>query len=128
MSLLFKRGKRASKRLTTAQILNLAVDRILTDKMYLDPGLRCIDVARAISTNRTYLWDALRTRGMGFQEFLSRYRLRYFILNAAEFQELTCMEIAERCGFNDAKSLNRYLQQMFGITLSDYMKKVSKGL
>ena len=128
MSLLFKRRRRGRRRISNSEILIRATDKILVDRLYLDARLKCIDVAKAIGTNRTYLWDAIRSRGFGFQEYLSKFRVRYFIENAPFHTDLSCAEIAEMCGFNDAKSLNRYLKQLFGITLSEYMKKVARGL
>lgn len=128
MSLLFKRRRAGRVRLSNTEILRRATDTILADRLYLDTSLKCNDVAKAIGTNRTYLWDALRSRGFGFQEYLSKFRLRYFIENAPRYSDCSCAEIAEICGFNDAKSLNRYLKQMFGITLYEYMKKIAQGL
>lgn len=128
MIVLFKRKRWRLKRASKAEIISQATDKILADKLYLDAGLKCIDVARAIGTNRTYLWAALSDRGLGFQEYMSRFRLRYFIERASAYRDLSCAEIAERCGFNDAKALNRHLKRMFGITLFDYMKKVNQGV
>ena len=128
MAPLFRRRRWRLKRPAKAEIISQATDKILSDRLYLDARLRCIDVARAIGTNRTYLWEALHDCGMGFQEYVSRFRLRYFIGKAEAYKHLSCAEIAEKCGFNDAKALNRYLKRWFGITLNDYMKKVSQGL
>lgn len=128
MAPLFKRHKWGLKRTVKIAILSRATEKILVDRLYLDASLRCIDVARAIGTNRTYLWEALRYCGFGFQEYMSKFRIRHFIEKAHDYRDLSCAEIAEKCGFNDSKSLNRYLKQMFGITLKDYMKKVSQGL
>ena len=127
MALLFKRRRWRLTRAAKAEIISQATDKILADKLYLDADLRCIDVARAIGTNRTYLWAALSDCGLGFQEYMSRFRLRYFIEKAAAYRDLSCAEIAEKCGFNDAKAMNRHLKRMFGMTLLDYMKKVNLG-
>ncbi|MBP5505958.1 MAG: helix-turn-helix domain-containing protein [Bacteroidales bacterium] len=128
MSPLFRRRRSLRRYVSKADILSRATDKLLTDQLYLNPGLRCIDVAKAIGTNRTYLWDALRDTGYGFQEYVIKFRLRYFIWKAYEYRELSCAEIAERCGFNNPKVLNRCLKKTFGLTLSEYMEKVSQGL
>ena len=109
-------------------IIRAATYKILSERLYLDSQIRCVDVAKAIGTNRTYLWEALRLRGMGFQEFMGKFRIRYFIEKAYEFRDLPSDSIAERCGFGDRSTLNRYLKRMFGITLMEYMKMVSQGL
>lgn len=126
--LLFRRKRARQKKLPKSVILSRATEKILTEKMYLNPALKCDDVAKAIGTNRTYLWDSLRLKGYGFQEYLSKFRLRHFIEKAPEYRDLSCAEIAELCGFGDTKQLNRYLKQLFGITLFEYMKWISRGL
>lgn len=122
MSFLSRGGKAARERLRQARILYLATEIIVRDNMFLDTNLKSSDVAKAIGTNRTYLWQALRERGFGFQEYLSRFRLCYFIENASAFSGMQGMEIAERCGFNDKKALNKYLKKAIGVTFTEYMK------
>ena len=87
----------------------------------------CFQVAKLICTNRTYLWEALHWRGLGFQDYLSKFRVRHFIQNAPQYRSMEKEEIAERCGFNDAKTLDKYLKQMFSISLSEYLKLMSRG-
>lgn len=107
-------------------IIARATDAILSGKLYLEPSLKCSDVAAKIGTNRTYLWETLRVRGFGFQDYLSKFRIRHFIQNAGTFRGLRSDEIAEKCGFNNPKALNKYLKAMMGITLLDYMKRIEK--
>ena len=128
MILLARIRKRRKERISLEDIYSRATDRILTDALYLKKDLKCNDVAKAIGTNRTYLWKALGKHRMGFQEYLSKFRVRYFIENARSYCGLQIEEIAERCGFNNAKFLSRYLKKLFGISLSDYMKLVCRGL
>ena len=65
--------------------------------------------------------------GDGFQDYLSKFRVRHFIQNAPQYRSMEKEEIAERCGFNDAKTLDKYLKQMFSISLSEYLKLMSRG-
>ena len=125
---LFRIRKRRKKKLQLEEILSLATDKILTDSLYLKKDLKCNDVAKAIGTNRTYLWKALGKHRLGFQEYLSKFRVRHFIENARSYGGLHATEIAERCGFNNPKFLSKYLKQLFGISLSDYMKLIDRGL
>ena len=128
MSPLFKRRKWVLKRPVKATIIKDATDAILTKRLYLNPRTRCIDVAKAIGTNRTYMWEALHWRGLGFQEFMGRFRIRYFIERAPEFRGLTTAEIAQKCGFGDVRSFHRYLKKMFGMTPTEYMEVIDRGL
>lgn len=109
-------------------ILALATDCILKMNLYLDPTLKCSQVAKAICTNRTYLWEALSSRGLGFQEYLAKFRICYFLENARSFTGLSTAEIAERCGFTDAKHLSKYLKAMLGVSLFDYMRLLKKSV
>ena len=120
--------QRSNKRRRLETILRKANIWVLAGKMYLNPSLRCSQVAKAIGTNRTYLWEALGRHGLGFQEYLSKFRILHFIEHAREYTDLKGAEIAELCGFNDAKSLNRYLKQTLGVSLSYYMKSLSNAL
>lgn len=124
---LFKKIKQARKRARTMEdILSRATEMVFAKRMFLNPALKCADVAKAIGTNRTYLWIALGRHKIGFQEYLSKFRIVYFIENARLYKGLQCSEIAEMCGFNGAKFLSKYLRQMFGLSLADYMKLLCK--
>lgn len=122
------RRSRRKKDQKMEDILARATEVVLAGKLFLNPNLHCTDVAKAIGTNRTYLWEALGRHGFGFQDYLSKFRVRYFIEHASLYKNLPCSEIAEQCGFNGAKFLSKYLKQMFGVSLSDYMKYICRGL
>ncbi len=116
----FSAGRPCSGR--QADILMRASEKILSERLYLNSALRCSDVARAIGTNRTYLWEALSQRGLGFREYLAKFRVRHFILHAASYGGMQREEIAELCGFNDHRQLGRYLKAMFGVTVAEYLR------
>ena len=120
------RRKRRYPGSDTETIIARATEVIMAGKLYLDPTLNCSDIACRIGTNRTYLWKALRRKGFGFQDFLSKFRIRHFIKSADTYKGLRGNEIAERCGFNNSKALNKYLKEMMGLTLLDYMKRIEK--
>ncbi len=116
------------KRPDKAAILSKATGKIISERLYLQPRLRCTDVAKAIGTNRTYLWSSLRSKGCGFQEYLSMFRIIHFIKNASGYRNHPSREVAELCGFNDPKQLNHYLKKNLGVTLPEYMNWVEQGL
>lgn len=122
MSLLTRIRSRRNKRRKNKEIIVLANLLLMEDDLYLDSTLKCSRVAQGIVTNRTYLWEALHPLGLGFQSYLARFRIIYFIKHAREFAFLSKEEIAERCGFTHEKYLNKYLKDMFGLTLSEYLK------
>lgn len=128
MILLPLHRKSLAGKLKVADILDKATSTIISGKLYLNPELKCRDIAKAIGTNRTYIWQAIRLQGGGLQGYLARFRLNYFIRNAPGFIGLRSVEIAERCGFNDRKSLNKYLKRALGFSLAEYMRLIKQGL
>jgi YesN/AraC family two-component response regulator len=121
-----RRRRRRSKDQLNSDIIDLANNYILEHTLYLDSTLNCNRVAKGIGTNRTYLWEALSSCGLGFQEYLSKFRIVFFIENARDFTRLSSSEIAERCGFSDAKHLGKYLKDMLGVGLPEYMRLLKK--
>ena len=118
--------KKVAGRLRTADIMAKVNSAIITDRLYLNPELKCRDIANAIGSNRTYVWQALSRQKVGFREYLARFRLHYFIRNAHCFAGMSGMEIAERCGFNDRKALNKCLKKALGLSLAEYMHLFSR--
>ncbi|MBO4558223.1 MAG: hypothetical protein J5693_06415 [Bacteroidales bacterium] len=119
--MLFRRRKRPLSKDKKAQILYSAAKKLLKEKLYLDSGLKCTDLSKEICTNRTYVWETLRSLDLGFQDYVCRFRLAYFIEHAREFRGLSSPEISERCGFSDPRQLNRQLKQLLGVTIQEYM-------
>ena len=126
MYLLTRLRSRRKKRRKHIEIIALANLLLMEDDLYLDSTLKCSRVAQGIGSNRTYLWAALHKLGPGFQGYLARFRIIYFIKHAQEFAFLPKGEIAERCGFTHEKYLNKYLKNMFGMTLSEYLKIIRR--
>ncbi len=126
MSLL--RGRGYDRKLRREDVLRQATDVIAGKRLFLNPDLKLNDVVRAAGTNRTYLWDAIHSLGLGFRDYLARFRLVYFIERARleEYRNLSNDDIAERCGFSSKKLLDRYLQKNLGISLSRYMEIVRR--
>lgn len=122
MSLLTRLRSRRKKRLKNKEIIVLANVLLMEDDLYLETTLKCSRVAQGVGSNRTYLWEALHPLGLGFQGYLARFRILFFIKHARELAFLPKGEIAERCGFTHEKYLNKYLKEMFGMTLSEYLK------
>ena len=127
MFLLTKLRSRRKKRRKNKEIITMANEMLMANDLYLDSSLKCSRVAQGIGSNRTYLWEALHTLGVGFQGYLARFRVIYFIKHARELAFLPKAEIAERCGFSHEKYLNKYLKEMFGMTLSEYLKIIRQG-
>jgi AraC-like DNA-binding protein len=70
-----------------------------------------------------------REYGMGFREFLNRYRVEYLIahLNKPEWQQFTLEAIATECGFSSRITFFKNFKQITGQTPSKYIKEKHKN-
>ena len=123
------KGRGYDRAVRREEVLRQASDIIAGKRLFLNPELRFNDVVRAAGTNRTYLWDAMHSLGLGFRDYLARFRVVYFIEHAwlEEYRSLSNDDIAERCGFSSKKLLDRYLQKIIGISFSRYMEIVRRN-
>ena len=69
-----------------------------------------------------------REYGMGFREFLNRYRVNYFIDNRdnPDWKNLTLEAIAAECGYSTRSTFIANFKQITGQTPSEYIKNASK--
>jgi len=65
-----------------------------------------------------------REYGMGFREFLNRYRVNFFKdnLNNAAWKNLTLEAIAEECGFSNRNTFIKNFREITGQTPSEFVK------
>jgi AraC-like DNA-binding protein len=70
-----------------------------------------------------------REYGMGFREFLNRYRVEYLIANLdkPEWQNFTLEAIATECGFSSRITFLKNFKQITGQTPSKYIKEKHKN-
>ena len=69
-----------------------------------------------------------REYGMGFREYINRYRVEYLLqnINKPEWKNLTLEAIGEECGFNSRITFIKNFKQITGSTPSDYFKENSR--
>ena len=65
-----------------------------------------------------------REYGMGFREFLNRYRMNFFIdnLNNPQWKNLKIEAIAELCGFQSRNTFTKNFKEFSGQTPSEFIK------
>ncbi|MEN9570229.1 MAG: hypothetical protein RL172_1460 [Bacteroidota bacterium] len=63
--------------------------------------------------------------GMGFREFLNRYRVKYLLANIekSEWKNYTIEAIAAECGFSNRVTFFKNFKQITGKSPSEYLKK-----
>ena len=79
-----------------------------TEKPYLDPNFKLIDLMRALPMNRTYLSEFINTTyGCTFYQFVTRYRIEEAKRIMRENSELKMADVAARSGFSSQSALSR---------------------
>ena len=128
------RRKRRQERLRKAKLADIiarADKLIYSKKLFLKRDFSKNDLAIELSTNRTYIREALLAyKHCDWRSYINSFRVRYYleIARLEENKHITVAELAEKCGFGSAHTLNLYLKQSYGITASAYRKNLSMSL
>lgn len=102
---------------------------IYKKRLFLKHDFSKNDLARELGTNRTYLGEAMLTCRRGkWNEYINSFRLRYFMEEVClkDTRRVRIVDLAERCGFGSANTLNHYLKEKYGITAAAYRKAMTK--
>lgn len=93
-------------------------------RLFLQPKLTLLDVAKAIQTNKSYLSFYLHNvRKTTFYDFINQYRIEEAcrLMNEPEIgQKYVLTQIATLSGFNSISTFNRYFYKIKGILPSKY--------
>ncbi len=94
-------------------------------KPYLDPNFSLDQLVTYTRLPRYFVSAFInREYGLGFKEFLNRYRVEYFKDNVGlqEWNHLTLEGMATLCGFGSRSSFIRNFKQITGQTPTDFLK------
>lgn len=107
--------------------LNYLAERIVeaveSRGLYLNPDLRITDISNVLSTNRTYISQAINLKlGGNFSDFINNYRIEHTkqLLINPERSNYTIEAIAEESGYATVASLNRLFKLKTGMTPNQY--------
>lgn len=99
------------------------------EKLYLNPDIKLIDVARRIGTNKTYLSRALNTRlSKNFCQFVNHYRIREACLMFLKDPGLDIRPLAEQCGFSSQSNFSIVFKYNTGLTPGDWARMIKAKL
>ena len=109
--------------LSSSEPLFLKVEEVMVrQRLYRNPNLSLVALARMVGVNRTYLYRSLSCRGLTFYTYVGSFRLQEAMLHIGKAVESgtppDMEEIAERSGFANARAMNYYLGSTLGISLS----------
>ena len=101
---------------------------IVKKELYLDSRFSRTQLAREVGSNRTYVTKALKSHGLGFYDYLNRYRLERAkqILSRRENSSMLMEEVAYGSGFSSVRIMNYCMVRSDGFTASQYRKKILK--
>lgn len=94
------------------------------EKLFIDPALNREELAKRLSTNRTYLVDAIRTYGDNktVREYLNDYRLKHAASLLAQSCKLSIEQICHDSGFTSRSVFYRLFRDSYGMSPAEYRK------
>ena len=96
------------------------------NKLYLDPSLTLIDVARKIGLAPSHVSQIINESfNQNFRDFINKYRIEESkLLLTRRNQNLNILGIAHDAGFNSKSSFNSAFKKHTGTTPKEYRKEV----
>lgn len=93
-----------------------------TDKPYLNPEFRLLDLRQVLPLNRTYLSQLINAEyGCNFYQFVTNYRIEEAKRLMTEHPEMTMEDVAIQSGFSSARTLYRAFDREVEMTPKEWM-------
>lgn len=102
-----------------------------SEKPYLDPDLKQINLAQAIGCSSTELSQIMNQYlKAGFTDFVNKYRIEEFKQRVQDkaSAKYTLTALSEQCGFSSRSSFFRAFKKQTGQTPLEYLKSVNKDV
>lgn len=97
-----------------------------TEKPYLNPNFKLIDLMQVLPMNRTYLSEFINTTyGCTFYQFVTRYRIEEAKRLMRECPELKMADVAIRSGFSSQPAFSKIFTKETGQTPREWYKQFS---
>ncbi len=95
-----------------------------TEKPYLNPEFRLLDLRQVLPLNRTYLSQLINTEyGCNFYQFVTNYRIEEAKQLMKAHPDMLMQDIAEQCGFSSPTVFARIFSREVGMTPSEWSKQ-----
>lgn len=100
-------------------------DYLLSTQLYRNNKLRRRELTSALSTNETYLYNAVKAAtSMTLQQYINSLRLK----DAKEMLEkqprITVESVSHTCGFNCTRTFYRLFREKYGMSPTEHRKAV----
>lgn len=105
------------------------INRILKEKMFLNPTISLASMAERLNTNRTYLSNSIHGHyGQNFSDFINHRRIEYALeLMKEEGDGTNIKDIAVRSGYSHLQSFYRNFAQIMDMTPKMWLASNRKG-
>ena len=102
-------------------LFNIIQEKMENERMYLQPGLSVVDLAKSIGSNRTYVSTSINSHsGKSFAMFVNTYRVEYAKQIMEKDGKLSIAQVAEMSGFASEESFRRNFRNITGKSPSDW--------
>jgi len=101
---------------------------ILSEKLYEDPELSLLDLAKRMNTNISLASRYINKGfGLNFNDLINKYRVEAVIdlLKKGEHHKQTLLSLAFEAGFNSKTTFNRSFKKHTGFSPQEYIKQKS---
>ena len=101
---------------------------LATEKPYLNPDFKLIDLREVLPMNRTYLSQFINaTYGCSFYQFVNRYRIEEAKQMMRDYPELRLADVATRSGFSSREAFSRTFTTETGVTPGEWRKNCNNS-
>lgn len=109
--------------------LGSLVEKIKKEHLFTDPSFGREALVSMLGTNESYLYNMFKEEyGTTVSAYITHLRLEYSITIIKSEKKIPIEELAIRCGFNNARTLQRLFKSNFGLTPSEYLKFEGESL
>lgn len=110
----------------TIQMVVNRLDQLTADKVYLDPEISLISLAKSLGTNRTYTLKAISDRyNCSFSDYVNSHRIRYAtaLMSHTPKKDIVLKNIAAQSGYTSSSSFHRNFELFTGRTPSEWIAR-----
>lgn len=108
-------------------LFSVIVEKMETQKLFLQPGLSVLDLAKSIGSNRTYVSASINSHsGKSFALFINTYRVEYAKTIMENDSKLSIAQVSEMSGFASEESFRRNFRNITGKSPSDWAGSIHR--
>lgn len=110
---------------TKQQELQLQLQKVIDNKIYLNASLTIYDLASAIGSNRTYLSNYINGEyKTNFSAYINSYRVKELQATIEKEPHLSLENLADAAGFGCVDSLKRAVRNETGLGFNEWKKQI----